>query len=58
MDSEKIERIKLNYEKIAELIRQRNETMNQIMELYKKSKAESKWITLEDATSHSKSFKS
>ena len=38
MDSEKIERIKLNDEKIAELIRQRNETMKKIMELYKKAK--------------------
>ena len=38
MDKEKIERIKLNDEKIAELIRQRNETMKKIMELYKKAK--------------------
>ena len=35
MDSEKIERIKLNEKKIAELIRQRNETMKKILELYR-----------------------
>ena len=29
------EKIKLNEEKIAELIRQRNETMRKIMELYR-----------------------
>ena len=35
MDSEKIERIKLNEKKIAKLIKQRNETMKKIMELYR-----------------------
>ena len=35
MDSEKIERIKLNEKKIAKLIRQRNETMKKILELYR-----------------------
>ena len=39
MDSEeKIERIKLNEKKIAELIRQRNKTMCKIIELYKEAR--------------------
>lgn len=38
MNQEKIERIKLNEKKIAELIRQRNETLKKIMELYKEAR--------------------
>ena len=39
MDSEeKIERIKSNELRIDELIRQRNETLKKIMELYRKAK--------------------
>ena len=37
-NKEKIERIKLNELRIDELIRQRNETMKKIMELYKKAR--------------------
>ena len=37
-NQEKIERIKENELRIAELIKQRNETMNQIMELYKEAR--------------------
>ena len=37
-NKEKIERIKSNENRIAELIRQRNETMKKIMELYKKAR--------------------
>lgn len=37
-NQEKIERIKSNELRIDELIKQRNETMNKIMELYKKAK--------------------
>lgn len=39
MDNQEIKnQIKSNEMKIAELIKQRNETMNKIMELYKKAK--------------------
>ena len=37
-NKEKIERIKLNEKKIAELIKQRNKTMYQILRLYKKAR--------------------
>ena len=37
-NQERIERIKLNELRIAELIRQRNETLKKIMELYRKEK--------------------
>ena len=37
-NKERIKRIKLNENKIAELIKQRNETMYQIMRLYKKAR--------------------
>ena len=37
-NKEKIERIKSNENRIAELIRQRNETMKKIMELYEKAR--------------------
>ena len=37
-NKEKIERIKLNEKKIAELIKQRNKTMYQILRLYEKAR--------------------
>ena len=37
-NKEKIERIKSNENRIAELIRQRNKTMYQILRLYKKAR--------------------
>ena len=37
-NKEKIDKIKSNENRIAELIRQRNETMKKIMELYEKAR--------------------